>query len=188
VKIIITAAAIAVAWFAGHGTIGLIIVLAYCWATAMASAGGTAKSRSTENRLNTAMPRIPWPQANPGQYGNTSFGPSNISYTVGNGSFDLSSNTNNIGAADNGGLTSGQIGGAAAHHHDMSHGHYYGNSAGDFNALRDTVSTLIPSFNTHISDHGALVNTVSTLRSDHSNLLNAHNDLITRLGNSKILV
>ena len=70
----------------------------------------------------------------------------------------------------------------------MAHGHVYGSLANDFNALQDTMSTFIPAFNTHIGDHGNLVNTVSALRADHSNLLNAHNNLITVLGNASILM
>jgi hypothetical protein len=174
----------------------------------LAAGANTAKARSTESRLSTLVPRIPFPQATPGgaannSYGptNNSYGPANNSYTVSNNSYDLNSGTDNIGAADNNGVTSGQIGGAAAHYHDMHHGHVYGNLASDFNALRDTVSSLIPAFNTHINDHGALVNTisalrtdhsnllttVSTLRTDHSNLLSGHNSLVGQLQNTKIL-
>jgi hypothetical protein len=135
--------------------------------TAATGMAGTAKSRSTEDRLNNAMPRIPWPQSNPGGAGNSSYGIN--SGTNGIGGADNGSNTSNTGAgntggSDNGGVTSGQIGGASQHYHDMSHshpggahqhsmahGHAYGNLATDFNTLRNSYSDLVSSHNTLIT-------------------------------------
>ena len=170
--------------------------------------GNTAKTRATEDRLNTAMPRIPWPQPYDGPASNSSYGPANwsyppgnSSYTSGNSSYSVSTGWNGAGAADNGGVTSGQIGGASAHYHAMAHGHYYGNNAADFNNLQYTVSTLVDAYNNHVNDHGNLVVAVQNLRQDHSNLLDCvtalraahsslldtHNLLMTRLYNSNIL-
>lgn len=141
-------------------------------ATGMA---GTAKSRATEDRLNAAMPRIPWPQSRPSDANNNSYGIN--SDTDGIGGADNGGSTSNtgagyVGAADNGGNTSGQIGGASqhyhsmahghpggAHQHAMAHGHVYGNLATDFNVLRNS----------------------------HSDLLVSHNNLLVKLSSANIL-
>ena len=131
--------------------------------TASAGSSGTAKARSTEDRLNAAMPRIPWPQPTQSDATNNSFGLSSGTDGIGNqdnGGSTSNNGTGSVGGSDNGGVTSGQIGGASQHYHDMSHshpggshqhsmvhGHVYGNLASDFNVLRNSHSDLLVSHN-----------------------------------------
>jgi len=152
-----------------------------------APTGNTAKTRNTEDRLNTAMPRIPWPQPYDGPAVNNSFGPGNTSYTSGNYSYPISSSADSIGGPDNGN-SSWPLGGApTAHYHSIAHGHYYGNLANDFNNLRNSYSDTVKAFNDHIGDHGNLVVAIATLRADHTNLLNMHNGLMFRLNATNLL-
>ncbi len=50
-RLLLTGGLITAAMLAGHGFAGLIAVLAYCWASAMASTAGTPKGRATELRV-----------------------------------------------------------------------------------------------------------------------------------------
>lgn len=176
----------------------LLLAAAAVWL--VRSVPGTAKSRNTEDRLNQAMPRIPWPQPYDGPAGNSSYPPGNNSYTSGNYSYPINYGDDRIGQADQSSVTgptiydvSGWYAGTGAHNHtidhahDMPHGHIYGSLATDFNNLRNAYSDTVSAFNNHIGDYGALVTAVQVLRADHSNLLNNHNGLMFRLNAANIL-
>ena len=180
-------------------------VSAALWALAgqlaLAGTANTAKTRALEDRLNLLVPRIPVPQSQPGtgagggqaSGGNSSYSTSNSSYSTTNGSYSMGvvNATANSGSSNQGGgpgsNTSGQIGGAAAHYHDMTH--YHTSSAdleGVFNALQASYSNTVPALNQLQASHSALVPTVNTLQASYSttitnlnNLMSDHNQLVT---------
>ena len=131
-----------------------------------ASTPSTAKTRSIQNRLNAIIPSIPTPQATPGASaaGGQSSG--------GNSSFSMGGGTNityNSGSGNQGGgpgsNTSGQIGGAAAHTHDMTHFHTSSTALeNDFNTLQGSYSGTIAKLNSLMTDHNNLVADVASLK------------------------
>lgn len=112
------------------------------------AAANTSKAYSTEKRVSTAEQNIGGLKNTvstiQGQQGTFSgFSGSNNSYSMGGGTevtYDPSSSGNEGG---NNSHTSGQIGGAAAHYHDMTHHH---SSSGDlqnvFNALQSSFADV----------------------------------------------
>lgn len=148
--------------------------------------GNTAKTRNLEDRLNAAMPRVPWPQANPGGSYNSSYPPGNSSYTSPNYSYPTGAGVSGSDSA----WTSNQGSGTVEpwpHAHTMYHSHNLGTLQSDFNNLRASYSDTVSAFNNHIGDHGNLVAAVQTLRGSYSQLVTDHNDLVNRLGNANIL-
>lgn len=174
-------------------------VSAALWAVAgqMALAGtaNTAKARNIEDRLNILVPRIPVPQAEPGTTAggvaggsNTSYSGSNTSYSMGGGtqiSYDPAGSSNDGGVSSQ---TSGQIGGASAHYHSMTHHH---TSSGDLqnvvNSTQGSFSNLVPAFNALQGSHSNLVPVVNNLVSDHAQLITDHNNLKAALKASGVL-
>jgi hypothetical protein len=167
--------------------IRLFVVIILIWMRK--SSPGTAKSRNTEARLNAVMPRIPNPQPNPGGATNSSYGFSNGVGHAGNSAYKVSTSWNSVASpGDNGGVTSGQIGGAPGHYHNMSHGHYYGNAAADFNTFVDSTTNAINEHNNNMDwIAGPLIQALNVLQGDHSALMAAHNDIVNRLANANIL-
>ena len=152
------------------------------------------KTRSTEDRLNKAMPRIPWPQTSTGPAYNSSYGASNNSYGPGNNSYTSGNYSYPTGTGSTGGSnsswTSNQGSGTVepwSHAHTMYHSHDLGSLPGDFNQLRASYSDTVSAFNNHIGDHGNLVVTIQALRQSHSDLVStvqalraSHSDLVTQ--------
>ena len=183
--------------------LGKLLLLAGAALWMAAPPGNTAKTRNIEDRLNTAMPRIPWPQADPGPSYNSSYPPGNSSYTSGNYSYPVGYNDDRIGGADQAntnGISNGNTGhplysGTAPtdhwhsidHYHPIPHGHIYGSLASDFNQLRQSYSDTVTAFNNHIGDHGSLVVAVQAVRASYSQLVTDHNDLVNRLASANIL-
>lgn len=143
-------------------------ITAALWAIAgqlaLAGTANTAKTRAVEDRLNALVPRIPVPQTAPGTTASGASATSNSSYSMGGGtnvSYNPSSSGNEGGTNSE---TSGQIGGASAHYHSMTH---YHTSSGDlqnvFNATQGSYSSTVPALNDVISDHVQLL-------ADHNNL------------------
>jgi hypothetical protein len=173
-------------------------IMAALWSlTSMIAATGTvntSKAYNIEQRVNALVPRIPVPQPSPATGAAGAPGGSNSSYSTSNGSYSMGviNCTANSGSSNQGGgpgsNTSGQIGGASAHYHDMTH---YHTTASDlestFNALQGTMSTLVPAFNTLQGSHSSLVPVVNALAADHSQLVTDHNNLKTALVNANVL-
>ena len=146
-------------------------IMAALWSlihmTAMAGTANTAKTRATEARLNAVVARTPTPQAAPGT---TAAGGQ---ASGGNSSFSMGGGTNityNSGSGNQGGgpgsNTSGQIGGAAAHYHDMTHYHTDSTALDSiFNALQGSYSGTISHLNSLMTDHNNLVADVTSLKS-----------------------
>ncbi len=202
------------AWALGLAVLVLSWSLPY--AVMPPSATAMEKARAVEKRLNAVVGQIPAPQDMPATASDSSYSASdgsssasNSSYSTSNSSYGMSGGTQvtyTAGSGNNGGgsgsQTSGQIGGASAHVHDMTH---YHTSSSDlqsvFNALRDSHSNLVPAFNTLRDSHSDLVPTVNTLRGSHGNLVTAvnalrgshatvvsrHNGLLAVLGDSGLL-
>lgn len=176
--------------------LGKLLLLAGAALWMAAPPGNTAKTRNTEDRLNQAMPRIPWPQNYDGPTTNNSYPPGNSSYMSGNSSYPTGAG---VSGADNGwsgaasGYNTSSWAGTPSHNHTIDHSHTIGHShnlgsfQSDFNVLRNSYSDTVSAFNTHIADHGNLVVAVQNLRNDHSNLLDTHNQLMSRLYYSNIL-
>jgi len=194
-------------------------VSAALWAIAgqMALAGtaNTAKTRNIEDRLNLLVPRIPVPQtapstgANGGQSsgGNSSYSTSNSSYSTSNGSYSMGGGTavtSNPGGNDGGSNsnTSGQIGGAAAHYHSMTHYHVssadlqnifnalqgsYSNTIPALNALQGSYSNTIPALNQLQSSYSATISQLNSLAADHNQVVADHNNLKQAIINSGLL-
>lgn len=162
---VVSATVVGILQVCGHSLAGILAVVIYLSACAAASAASSPKTRSVEDRLNAIVPRVPVPKNDPGQNANGAT-------TGGNTSFGMNGGTQvtySAGSGNNGGSnsqTSGQIGGASAHVHDMTH---YHTSSSDlqtvFNALRDSYSTTVSQLNGLSGDHNQLVSDHSTLRS-----------------------
>ena len=148
--------------------------------------GNTAKTRNTEDRLNQVMPRIPWPQADPGPSYNSSYPPGNSSWTSGNSSYPTGAGVSGSDTTWSSNQGSGTTN-PWPHAHTISHSHNLGSFQSDFNQLRQSYSDTVSAFNNHIGDHGNLVVTVQNLRASYSQLVTDHNDLVNRLGNANIL-
>jgi hypothetical protein len=167
----------------------------------------TPKTRNVEDRLNSAMPRIPWPQQYDGPAGNASYGASNSSYGPSNTSYGSGNYSYPIGGGGMGSSrawTDNQGSGVTepwSHAHVMTHTHDFGTLPTDFNNLRnsysDTVvalnalrqshSDLVPCVGALRQSHSDMIDAYNTLRADHSNLLNNHNSLMFRLNAANIL-
>lgn len=159
---------------AGHSLAGILAVSIYLMACVAVSAAGTAKSRLTEDRLNALVPRIPVPQSDPGQGAGGASTGGNSSFSMSGGttiSYNPGSSGNNGGS---GSQTSGQIGGASAHVHDMTH--YHTNSSD----LQTVVNTLQGSYSTTVAQ-------LNTLKDDHNQLVADHTTLRTTLKNTGVL-
>lgn len=202
------AAAAEAAWhLAGPAWAFGLAVLFLAWhlpaAIMPASATALEKARAVEKRLNAVVGQIPAPQTRPGDASNTSYGASDgssgmgggtqVSYSqeVGNNG-GANSQTSGVGApaytggADNGGHTSGQIGGASAHYHDMSHAHGL-DHAHSMTHYHTSSSDLQNVFNGLRNSHSALVTATNTLRASHTAVINSHNNLLDVLGTSGLL-
>jgi hypothetical protein len=165
--------------------------------TSMIAATGTvntSKAYNIEQRVNALVPRIPVPQPAPATGAGGTAAGSNSSYSTTNSSYSMGviNATANSGSSNQGGgpgsNTSGQIGGAAAHVHDMTH--YHTSSAdleGVFNTLQGSYSNTIPALNALQASHSSLVPVVNNLVTDHGKLLTDHNNLKTALINANIL-
>jgi len=130
-----------------------------------ASAANTAKARNVEDRLNALVPRVPFPQAAPGTSAGGTAAGTNSSYDMGGGlGITYNSGSGNQGGGP-GSSTSGQIGGASAHYHDMTHFHTNSTDLQSaFNALRDSHSALVPAFNNLVNDHAQLITDHNSLK------------------------
>jgi len=183
------------------------------------------KAYAVEDRLNALVPKIPSPKAAPAAHSDSTSGPGDGSYSASNSSYAMgggtlvsynpqgsgnnggsNSNTSGVGApaytggADNGGVTSGQIGGASQHYHDMSHAHgndhdhsmtHYHTSSGDLqnvvNSTQGSHTTLVSTVNALKSSHSSLVSSMQGLQASHAALSDRHNELLTALKNTKLL-
>ena len=180
-----------------------------------AGTANTAKTRNVEDRLNALVPRIPVPQTAPGTSaggastgGNSSYSTSNGSYSTSNGSYSMSStgiSYNPQGSGNDGGnnsVTSGQIGGASAHYHSMTHTHSsssdlqnlfnalqgsYSNTVPALNALQASHSNLVPAVNALQGSYSTTVSQLNNLASDHAQLIADHNNLKQAIINSGLL-
>ena len=144
------------------------------------------KARSTEDRLNKAMPRIPWPQNSTGPAFNSSYGPSNNSY--GSGNYSYPTGTGSTGGS-NSSWTSNQGSGTVepwSHAHTMYHSHDLGSLPGDFNNLRASYSDTVTAFNALRQSHSDLVVTIQVLRQSHSDLVTQHNAAVGKLETSNV--
>lgn len=198
-KIFLIALAFLAARMAGRALRREAEVISLLWtlvqSIAVAGTANTAKTRSVEERVSAVViPRLPIQQFSPGPAGDSSSNATNTSYTTSNGSFSMGGGTlvtSDSGSGNNGGsssLTSGQIGGASAHVHSMTHYHVSNVDLQNiFNALQGTMSNVVPMVNQLRSSHSDLVGTVNQLRSSHTNLISSHNTLISKLGSANIL-
>ena len=179
-----------------------------------AGTANTAKTRGLEDRLNLLVPRIPVPQTAPGtsasgtgSSSDGSYSTSNSSYSTSNGSYSMGGGTyvtSNPGGNDGGtnSVTSGQIGGASAHYHSMTHYHVssadlqsifnalqgsYSNTVPAVNALQGSYSNTVPAVNALQSSHAGLVAVTNSLVSDHARLITDHNNLKQAIINSGLL-
>jgi hypothetical protein len=192
-----------------------LLAAAIMWWLPAAIMPPAVKAYAVEDRLNALVPQIPSPKAAPAGHsdttsspGNSSYGASNSSYGASNGSWSMGGGSQVTYAQDvgnNGGAnsaTSGQIGGASAHYHSMTH--YHTNSTdlqNTFNALQGTMSSLVPAVNTlrdsHSNlvpavnalrdSHSALVTSVQGLQASHANLSDRHNALIDTIKTTRLL-
>ena len=181
-------------------------VSAALWAIAgqlaLAGTANTAKTRALEDRLNLLVPRIPVPQAQPGtgagggqsSGGNSSYSTSNGSYSTSNGSYSMGStgiSYNPQGSGNDGGnssVTSGQIGGASAHYHSMTHMHSSSSDLQDlFNALQGSYSSTVPAVNALQGSYSTTITGLNALMADHNQLVADHNNLKATLVSSGIL-
>jgi hypothetical protein len=181
--------------------LGKLLLLAGAALWMAAPPGNTAKTRNIEDRLNTAMPRIPWPQTYDGPAGNSSYPYGQYTSQSSNNSWPTGAGVSGTdqGWASNAGTiwTSNQGSGTVEpwphahllpnHSHTIYHSHNLGTLIDDFNALRGAHSELCSQYNNHVGDYQGLVDTFNVLRADHSNLLNEHNGLMFRLNASGIL-
>jgi hypothetical protein len=171
-------------------------VMAALWAIAgqlaLAGTANTAKTRNIEDRLNLLVPRIPVPQSQPvtgagggtSSGGNSSYSATNSSYSTTNGSYSMGSTVigyNPQGSSNDGGnssSTSGQIGGASAHYHSMTH---YHTSSSDlqnlFNALQGSYSSTVPAVNALQGSYSGLVPAVNALQGSYSTTISSLNNL-----------
>jgi hypothetical protein len=190
------------AWhLAGPAAATAILAAAVVWlalrlpAAMITAAQASAKAYAVERRMDAVVGQIPAPQTSPGQANNGSYGASNSSYGTSNSSYGLSGGTTatyNSGSGNQGGgpgsQTSGQIGGASAHYHDMTHYHTTSSALENWgNALRNSHSDLVPAVNALRDSHSDLVPAVNALRDSHSTLISTHNTLISRLEASGLL-
>lgn len=138
------------------------------------------------------------PQPRSGTAANSSYditlGNSSYDITIGNSSYDIGSGTDGIGGTDTG-STGTSTAGPVAHTHPMPHGHFYGNLATDFNALRDSFSNMIPplvaAFNALRDSFSNLVSSLppafNALRDSFSNLVSNYNTILAALVAAGIL-
>lgn len=77
----LTATALGVAYLAGHGFIGLLAILVYCWASSMITASNTAKTVANEQLIAQHATRINGVEA--GALPNVPGGPVSVVQTTG---------------------------------------------------------------------------------------------------------
>jgi hypothetical protein len=134
----------------------------------------TPKALGTAARLNLLIPNIPSPQSQPstaasggqssGGNSSSSMGSTGITYNPQGSSNEGGNNSS----------TSGQIGGAAAHTHSMTHTHT------SSSALQSAVNVIQGSYSTTVAN-------LNSLMTDHNNLVNDHNNLKAALVSSRVL-
>lgn len=140
------------------------------------STSGTPKSRSTEDRLNALVPRIPVQQPSPNQSaggfttgGNSSFGTSNSSFGI--------SGQNTISSPG------GSYSQAWAQQVQATVSTVFG----AFNALQGSYSNTVPAVNALQGSYSTSVSQLNSLSADHNRLVTDHGNLLSTLGKTGVI-